>query len=39
MFVTNRDAVAVNATGVEIASGCAAYVEEATNYSIFLTGD
>jgi hypothetical protein len=35
MFVTNRDAVAVNATGVEIMPGGAAYVEDATNYSIF----
>jgi hypothetical protein len=36
MFVTNRDAVAVNATGVEIApGGTAAYVEDATNYSIY----
>src|SRR5215216_6624559 len=35
MFVANRDAVAVNATRVEIASGGAAYVEDATKYSIF----
>jgi hypothetical protein len=36
MFVAERDAVAVNATGVEIASGgAAAYVEGATKYSIF----
>jgi hypothetical protein len=35
MFVTNRDAVAVNATGVEIMPGGAAYVEAATKYSIF----
>jgi hypothetical protein len=35
MFVANRDAAAVNATGVEIASGGAAYVEDATKYSIF----
>jgi len=35
MFVAERDAVAVNATGVEIAPGGAAYVEEATKYSIF----
>jgi len=34
-FVTNRDAVAVNATGVEIMPGGAAYVEDATKYSIF----
>jgi hypothetical protein len=36
MFIANRDAVAVNATGVEIASGgAAAFIEDATNYSIF----
>jgi hypothetical protein len=35
MFVTNRDAVAVNATGVETLPGGAAYVEDATKYSIF----
>jgi hypothetical protein len=35
MFVPNRDAAAVIATGVEIASGGAAYVEDATKYSIF----
>jgi len=35
MFVAERDAVAVNATGVEIVPGGAAYVEEATKYSIF----
>jgi hypothetical protein len=35
MFVPNRDAAAVNATGVEIASGGTAYVEDATKYSIF----
>jgi hypothetical protein len=28
MFVANRDAVAVNATGVEIMPGGAAYVED-----------
>jgi hypothetical protein len=35
MFAPNRDAAAVNATGVETASGGAAYVEDATKYSIF----
>jgi hypothetical protein len=35
MFVANRDAVAVNATGVEITPGGAAYVEDAAKYSIF----
>ncbi len=36
MFVANRDAAAVNATGVEIASGgAAAFIEDATKYSIF----
>jgi hypothetical protein len=35
MFVANRDAVAVNARGVEIMPGGAAYVEDATDYSIF----
>jgi NAD(P)-dependent dehydrogenase (short-subunit alcohol dehydrogenase family) len=35
IFVANRDAVAVNATGVEITPGGAAYVEDATKYSIF----
>jgi hypothetical protein len=35
MFVANRDAVAGNATGVEIMPGGAAYVEDATKYSIF----
>jgi hypothetical protein len=36
-FVAERDAVAVNtATGVEIAPGrTAAFIEDATNYSIF----
>jgi hypothetical protein len=36
MFVTNRDAVAVNATGVEITpGGVAAFIEDATKYSMF----
>ena len=36
MFVAERDAVAVNATGVEITpGGAAAFIEEATNYSMF----
>ena len=35
IFVANRDTVAVNATGVEITPGGAAYVEDATKYSIF----
>jgi hypothetical protein len=36
MFVAKRDAVAVNATGAEIAPrGVAAFIEDATNYSIF----
>ena len=36
MFVVERDAVAVNATGVEIAPGrTAAYIEDATKFSIF----
>jgi hypothetical protein len=35
MFVANPDAVAVNAPGVEIMPGGAAYVEDATKYSIF----
>jgi hypothetical protein len=35
MFVANRDAAAVNATGVEITPGGVAYVEDATKYSIF----
>jgi len=35
MFVTDRDAVSVNAAGVEIMPGGAAYVEDATKYSIF----
>jgi hypothetical protein len=36
MFIDNRDAAAVNATGVEIASGgAAAFIEDATTYSIF----
>ena len=36
MFVTNRDAVAVNATGVEVTlGGAAAVIEDATKYSIF----
>jgi hypothetical protein len=36
MFVAERDAVAVNATGVEIASGgAAAFIEDATKYSMF----
>ena len=36
MFVAERDAVAVNATGVEIApGGAAAFIEDATKYSIF----
>jgi hypothetical protein len=35
MFVTNRDAVAVNATGVEVTPGGeAAFIEDATEYSI-----
>jgi hypothetical protein len=34
MFVTDGAAVAVNATGVEIMAGGAAYVEDATKYSI-----
>jgi hypothetical protein len=35
MFIDNRDAAAVNATGVEIASGgAAAFIEDATTYSI-----
>jgi hypothetical protein len=35
-FVTNRDTVAVNATGVEIMpGGVAAFIEDATKYSIF----
>jgi len=36
LFVTNRDTVAANATGVEIApGGMAAFIEDATTYSIF----
>ena len=36
MFVPNRDAAAVIATGVEIASGgVASFIEDATKYSIF----
>jgi hypothetical protein len=35
MFTANRDAVAANETGVEIMPGGAAYVEDATRYSIF----
>ena len=36
MFVANRDAVAVNATGVKITpGGTAAFIEDATNNSIF----
>jgi hypothetical protein len=35
MFVTDCDAVAVNATGVEIMPGGAAYVEVASKCSIF----
>jgi hypothetical protein len=36
MFIANRDAAAVNATGVAIASGgVAAFIEDATKYSIF----
>jgi hypothetical protein len=35
MFVANRDAIAVNVTGVEIMPGGAVYVEDATRYSIF----
>jgi hypothetical protein len=35
LFVANRDAAAVNATGVEITPGVAAYVEDATKYSMF----
>jgi hypothetical protein len=36
MFVADRDAVAVNATGVEITpGGVAAFIEDATKYSIF----
>jgi hypothetical protein len=35
MFVTNRDTVAANATGVEIApGGTVAFIEDATTYSI-----
>ncbi len=35
MFVANRDAVAVNATGVKITPGGAAVlIEDATKYSI-----
>jgi len=34
MLVAGRNAVAVNATGVEIMPGGAAYVEVATKYSI-----
>jgi hypothetical protein len=34
-FVTNRDTVAANATGVEIApGGTAAFIEDATKHSI-----
>ena len=36
MFVANRDAVAVNATGVKITpGGAAAFIEDATKYSMF----
>ena len=36
MFVTNRDAVAVNATGVEsMPGGAATFIGDATKYSIF----
>jgi hypothetical protein len=36
LFVANRDAAAVNATGVEITpGGAAAFIEDATKYSIF----
>jgi hypothetical protein len=36
MLVAGRDTVAVNATGVEITpGGAAAFIEDATNYSIF----
>jgi hypothetical protein len=35
MFVTNRDVVAGNATGVEIMPGGVAYVEDAARYSVF----
>jgi hypothetical protein len=35
MFVANRDAVAVNATGVEIVPCGAAYVEGAAKYPMF----
>jgi hypothetical protein len=35
-LIANRDAAAVNATGVEVTpGGAAAYVEDATKYSIF----
>jgi hypothetical protein len=35
MFIANRDAVAVNATGVEVTPGGAvAFIEDATEYSI-----
>jgi hypothetical protein len=36
MFVAERDGVAVNATGVEVTlGGAAAFIEDATKYSIF----
>jgi hypothetical protein len=35
MFIANRDAVAVNATGVEVMPGGAeAFIEDATKYSV-----
>jgi hypothetical protein len=35
MFIVNLDAVAVNATGVEVTpGGAAAFIEDATEYSI-----
>jgi hypothetical protein len=36
MFIADRDAVAVNAPGVEVTpGGAAALIEDATKYSIF----
>ena len=36
MFVTNRDPVVVNATGMEIMlGGAAAFIEDTTKYLIF----
>jgi len=35
MFIANRDAVAVNAPGVEVTPGGAAFIEDAIEYSIF----